>query len=383
MIASALLYASLGASGLMAGYALVHTRRLLMMARMKLQVSSLPLDDLPSVSVCIPARNETHVMTQCLERVLASSYPKMEVIVLDDSSVDDTSILIKSFAHSGVRFVEGAPLPEGWLGKNHALRELLREASGSYVVFMDVDTHISPFTIEQLVAYARNEKAAMVSVLPRRSQLFRMSSLGATLRYFWTLLFHSKAAPAVSSSLWLVERAALSENERRGFADEMAEVVRPEFTLAKRFSKEHRYRFLVGSNDIAVSYEKKWSSQIETAIRLLYPMVGGHFLQALAATLILAAVLLPFVILIVVGVMRPSHGVVLGSIAGGVCLLWFAVYGRYLATTWPRWWYLGVLFFPYSVLQECILLWVSVYRYATHTITWKGRPIRIRARRAE
>src|SRR5690606_8106890 len=79
------------------------------------------IDDMPSVSVCIPARNEAHAMTDCLEHVLRSNYPKIEVIVLDDLSGDKTSSLIKAFAHDGVRFVEGEPLPDGWLGKNHAL----------------------------------------------------------------------------------------------------------------------------------------------------------------------------------------------------------------------------------------------------------------------
>src|SRR5690606_9393006 len=151
------------------------------------------LADLPSVSVCIPARNETHAMTECLERVIASNYPKIEIIVLDDSSVDDTSVLIKSFAHSGVRFVEGSPLPDGWLGKNHALEGLLKEASGRYVFFMDVDTKISPFTISQLVAYAASEDATMVSVLPRRNDGWRMSVIWTTLRYFWEIIFHTPA----------------------------------------------------------------------------------------------------------------------------------------------------------------------------------------------
>ena len=35
------------------------------------------LRDLPSVSVCIPARNETHAMTECLEKIIASTYPKL------------------------------------------------------------------------------------------------------------------------------------------------------------------------------------------------------------------------------------------------------------------------------------------------------------------
>ena len=41
--------------------------------------------DLPTVSVCIPARNERHAMTACLEGVLASDYEKLEIIPADAS----------------------------------------------------------------------------------------------------------------------------------------------------------------------------------------------------------------------------------------------------------------------------------------------------------
>ena len=87
----------------------------------------------PSVSVCIAARNETHALAQCLERVLKSDYPKLEILVLDDSSTDDTSLIIKSFASAGVRFIPGAALPSGWLGKNHAYQTLIDEARGDGV----------------------------------------------------------------------------------------------------------------------------------------------------------------------------------------------------------------------------------------------------------
>ena len=99
-------------------------------------------DQLPSVSVCIPARNETHAMSECLESVLASDYPKLEAIVLDDHSSDNTSHIIRAFAHAGVRFVEGDELPDDWLGKNFSLQTLANEASGKIILFMDVDTRL-------------------------------------------------------------------------------------------------------------------------------------------------------------------------------------------------------------------------------------------------
>ncbi|MEK7621000.1 MAG: hypothetical protein AAB395_01455, partial [Patescibacteria group bacterium] len=36
------------------------------------------LDDVPSVSLCIPARNETHALADCLTSAISSDYPKLE-----------------------------------------------------------------------------------------------------------------------------------------------------------------------------------------------------------------------------------------------------------------------------------------------------------------
>src|SRR5690606_12928997 len=118
----------------------VRMRKTLKRALITSELSS--SQEYPSVSICIPARNETHAMAECLERVLKSDYKKLEVLVFDDNSKDDTSAIIRSFAQAGVRFVAGTELPEGWLGKNHALDVLSKEASGTYVLFMAVDTII-------------------------------------------------------------------------------------------------------------------------------------------------------------------------------------------------------------------------------------------------
>ncbi|HRQ86947.1 MAG TPA: glycosyltransferase family 2 protein, partial [Candidatus Saccharibacteria bacterium] len=146
------------------------------------------LEDLPSVTVCIPARNEMHAMAECLDKIIASTYPKMEIIVLDDSSEDNTSNLIKAYAHAGVRFVSGGDLPQGWLGKNYALNVLASKASGHYVLFLDVDIRVDKGSVGQLVSYMKQEKASMISVLPRRDDGMRASVIFSSLRYFWELL---------------------------------------------------------------------------------------------------------------------------------------------------------------------------------------------------
>jgi cellulose synthase/poly-beta-1,6-N-acetylglucosamine synthase-like glycosyltransferase len=228
--------------------------------------------ELPSVTVCIPARNENHALADCLQQVLASTYEKLEIIVLDDMSGDNTSALIKSFASEGVRFVQGSELPKGWLGKNYALQGLLNEASGRYILFIDVDTVLQPNAIEHMVRYAVNHRAAMVSVLPRREDSWRVSVFGSPLRYFWELMFQRRLSPASSSYAWIIRRDILLK-KFDGF-NALKNTAQPEAKIAAELSAVKQYRFLVGTKKFGISFQKKWRSQLISSVRLLYPALG-------------------------------------------------------------------------------------------------------------
>jgi chlorobactene glucosyltransferase len=325
--------------------------------------------DAPSVSVCVPARNETHAMTQCLERVLASDYPKMEIVVFDDESADDTSVLINSFAHAGVRFVPGTELPEGWLGKNHALEILAREASGTYVIFLDVDTYIKSDTISQLVGYMMAENLEMTSVIPSRNDTWRPSVLFGHLRYYWQVLLSRESSPATASSLWMIKRHTLL-SIIGGFVSHKAEV-EPETQLARLIGTK-AYHCLIDNQQLGVSYEKKWQSQRETSRRLLYPMVGGTWAAGVTGLAVLLLLNLPSALVI--------SGLFAGwsrfQSLGLLYLLLFAVlYTRYTYAIWGKNWWLGALVWPVVILQELLLFIESLVGYGRGTITWKGRPV--------
>lgn len=328
-------------------------------------------DTAPTVSLCIPARNEQHVMTDCLTRALQSTYPKLEIIVLDDSSKDNTSALIKSFASEGVRFVEGSPLPKGWLGKNHAFQGLLDEASGDYILFLGVDTMLTPGAIDNLVSCAETEKVQMVSVLPRRNDGWRASVFFSPLRYFWELLFARRLAPASSSAAWLIKREALM-TRFDGFKA-FRGTFRPEAHIAAELAQLHSYRFYISSVDFGVSYEKKWRSQLLTSIRLLYPFFGMKWGLALFAVLDMALLFAPFIFLCV-GLFVAQNAWVYGS-SIVVTLLYCALYGAYTHRVWQKGWYIGFFLWPLLVLQEVVLLVVSIIAHETGKVTWKGRPI--------
>jgi len=325
---------------------------------------------LPSVTVCIPARNEQHALTDCLHRVLASTYEKLEIIVLDDKSGDDTSALIKSFASEGVRFVEGSSLPRGWLGKNHALQGLLEEASGSYVLFIDVDTALAPQAIDNMVRYAMTNHASMVSVMPRREDGWRMSVVSSPLRYFWELILHSHARPAVASNAWLIRRDTL---QRFDGLHSFKNAIQPEAKLAVELARTNEYRFLISTADFGVAYEKKWRSQLVSSIRLFYPLLNKKSVLAVLAALDLVVLVVPFVAVIFWQALSlPSALVIITAlIAVGFC----ALYGSYARRVWRHGWLVGAILWPVLLIQDIILIILSATRHERQSLTWRGRSI--------
>ncbi|HEY6017312.1 MAG TPA: glycosyltransferase, partial [Gaiellaceae bacterium] len=75
----------------------------------------------PEVCAVVPARNEEAYLPRTLPALLAQDYPgRFRVLVVDDRSSDGTEAEARA---AGAELVEGAPLPEGWVGKVWALEQ--------------------------------------------------------------------------------------------------------------------------------------------------------------------------------------------------------------------------------------------------------------------
>jgi len=99
-------------------------------------------NEAPKVSVVIPARNEGANIAACVQSILMSRYPALEVIVVDDHSVDDTLAIARVMAgfDDRVTALEAPPLPDGWFGKQWACHRGADHASGELLCFTDADT---------------------------------------------------------------------------------------------------------------------------------------------------------------------------------------------------------------------------------------------------
>lgn len=332
----------------------------------------LSLAQLPTVSVCIPARNEDHALTECLASVLASNYPKLEVIVLDDCSQDATSAIIRSFAHDGVRFIQGDTPAAGWLGKNQALDTLAQHASGQYVLFMGVDTHVAPHTITNLVHYMLQNQLEMVSVLPQSRLGLHVATAFNTLDYYWRqiLPLHDKHVPSTSKA-WLI--AANSLRKLGGFASVSRKIV-PEESFASRLAMNHTYRFLLSNKVLGFTTAKRWASQIETSVRVAYPRVQRQpILVLLGVVGLVLAFFAPFATLIAC-IILGSYGIV-WWLSVAACAVLLADYAVVLIRTQPKSWFVAMLMWPFVVIQELVVTVASMVQYEFGEVNWKGRNV--------
>ena len=122
----------------------------------------------PLISAILPAKDEEANLGDCLASVCRQTYPTLEIIVVDDRSIDGTGEIARRFASEDprIRMLTIDHLPAGWTGKTHALDRAAALARGEWLWFLDADTFHAPEGLAILMEYARRHDASMVSLLP-------------------------------------------------------------------------------------------------------------------------------------------------------------------------------------------------------------------------
>jgi hypothetical protein len=337
---------------------------------------SLPDAELPTLTVAIPARNETEDLQACLESLVLSDYPKLEILVLDDcSQTRRTPEIIRSFAHDGVRFIAGEEHTPIWQPKNQAYDQLLREASGEYVLFCGVDVRFAPQSLRQLAGLLVTKKKKMMSLLPWRALVAeRRFAVVQAMRYLWELtpprrLFRR---PPVLSTCWIARKDDLA---RAGGFVAVARSIVPEAHFAKVMAKDDdSYSFMRASRRLGIESTKPAREQYDTAIRMRYPQLHRRPENVVLLTLAyLFLSIMPFVIVVLgfgVSIGAPAQYVAAMAAVVNVVTYTMVVRATRTGSAW-----LGLLSFPIGVVYDLLLLHISMYKYEFSVVDWKGRNV--------
>lgn len=127
-----------------------------------------PAGDWPTVCIVIPAHNEGGQLSDCLASVLTQDYPALTIVVVDDRSVDDTLETARRFSETDsrlhVRRID--TLPDGWLGKSHALWRGTDEIDAEWILFLDADCLLKPLAIRRAIQEAGRREADFLTLWP-------------------------------------------------------------------------------------------------------------------------------------------------------------------------------------------------------------------------
>jgi glycosyltransferase involved in cell wall biosynthesis len=146
------------------------------------------------VSVIICAKNESENLKTNLPLILNQEYSNFEVVLVNDSSYDDTLEVMKSFAsqHNNVKLVDVKTIETFWGNKKYALTLGIKASTNDFLVFTDADckpnsnkwlSHIcSNFSNKKsiVLGYGAYDKKAY-SIL---NKLIRFETLMTALQYF-------------------------------------------------------------------------------------------------------------------------------------------------------------------------------------------------------
>lgn len=128
-----------------------------------------------SVSVIVPARNESTTLPTLLGSLSNLDPAPLEIIVVDDESDDGTAEVARR--HGATTVVTTTP-NSGWLGKTWACHTGVQAASGERLLFLDADTWLAPGALGALVA-EHHERGGLVSVQPYHVTGARYEELSA------------------------------------------------------------------------------------------------------------------------------------------------------------------------------------------------------------
>ena len=112
------------------------------------------MHNLPLITIGVSAYNRENFLPESLDSLLAQSYPNIEIIVVDDGSVDNTKALVTE-KYPQVRYI----YKENG-GDASAKNLAAKEAKGEFIVFNDSDDLFYPDAVESLYTALTKRKSS-------------------------------------------------------------------------------------------------------------------------------------------------------------------------------------------------------------------------------
>jgi chlorobactene glucosyltransferase len=363
---------------------------LLLLPRLRSDVAPVTL---PSVSVLLPARNEALRIRSCLESLLKQNYSSLEIIVLDDESVDTTAEIARALGfstnpESKCRLIRGAPLPPGWTGKSWACHQLAELARGDYLLFTDADTLHQPEAVSSAIATAQRLRCDLLTLWPFQTTVTFAEKLVIPLMFVvggsylphWLLVWAqcsprlarllgskllARCGTATGQFLLFRRQSYLKMGGHRAVGEHLVEDISLAREVAKRIPDGWRLVTCDGTSLVSCRMYTSLGQIWEGFTKNLWPVFDGDWVTFwLAIVWQFLVWVLPF--LIVVFYYRPELYLVTGVL---LCIRMGATLR--FKTSW-----LSVCFHPIGYSLALLIAVNSFWQAKSQGIKWKDRVYR-------
>ncbi len=325
-----------------------------------------------SVTVIVPARNEEAVIAACIAS-LANQPEIAEILVVNDQSTDGTATVVSGLMEkiSHLRLLESGELPDGWVGKNHALWVGVQQAKCAWLLFTDADAEHERDSVSHALQIANEQGAALVSFSPEQitetwyeKALIPFIYLRLARRFSYENVNDPSSTAAAANGQFLMMRR--DAYDAIGGHSAVAGEVLEDVALAMRVKAAgHRISFGSGKGMVRVRMYRSFQAMWQGWKKNLYRLMGGTpwtVFREMESNLpwiplVVIALGLKFPFLFFVGVLlligrQTSYGLDLARNQYPFSFIFYYVPAVAL--------YVGVL-------------WASYRSHVNGTIQWKGR----------
>jgi poly-beta-1,6-N-acetyl-D-glucosamine synthase len=124
-------------------------------------MQDVPSEDLPFVTVLIPAHNEERWIARKIENALALDYPteKLQILVASDGSTDGTVDIVQKYANRGVELNHALQRT----GKTATLNRVVPTAKGAVVLLTDCNALLQPDSVRLLIRHFQDPDVGCVT----------------------------------------------------------------------------------------------------------------------------------------------------------------------------------------------------------------------------
>ncbi len=341
----------------------------------------------PLASILIPAKDEEARMRACLQSALDQDYPNFELIAIDDRSTDRTGAIMDEMAAADPRLkvlhIQPGSLGPGWTGKNNALFQGTKIASGKWLLFVDSDVLLQKNALSKCLSTSIYKKYDLFSLLPgleahKMSErvLIPLCSMVATAMYLGLFINSDKRAKSAFANgqfLMTTREAYDGIGGHETVKDRMCE----DTEIARlMMGQGRRVRVAIGNELCAVRMYDGYKNIVKGWSRIYYAARVGkfrHIVGAMIGLLIMGFPVYPALVYGIVRLLHP-HGNLLddgwmtaAAIHFSLLTLCLGYQYRLSQNSW-----LNAFLFPISGPITFYILYKGLMMCITKKVEWRG-----------